>query len=139
MTTPAPPERMKEWARLIAMREAGEGVALPFHRAISSLRIGLETLVGANGADAMVYRAIFLARRELGLVVEAQSGERRLRESLTNQDGAAGAVFTEKVMAYLLWLVVEFIGEDLTISFLQQTWPNLDIARSETGPEKSET
>jgi hypothetical protein len=125
-----------ELAQRLAERESDEGVGLPFHRAIASLRLALESMVGPNGADAMVYRAIFLTRRELGLVSEGREQRRRLRESLTEQDGPKGALFTEKVMAHLLWLVMEFIGEDLTLSFVRQTWP--DIQLSSAGDDADE-
>jgi hypothetical protein len=122
-----PPQRIFCLARTLAKRESVNGVDLPFHRAIANFRLGLETLVGPHGADAMVYRAIFLTRRRLGLVVTSVAGQTRERESLIQLEGSKGSIFTENVLAHLIALLIDFIGEDLTLSYLREAWPGLEI------------
>lgn len=127
---PQPPPRVHDLVHQLAERESRDDGGLPFHRVVVSIRLGLESLLGPSGADAMVYRAIFLTRRELGLVSDVRDAQGlRQRERFTEQEGPEAAEFTKKVVAHLIWMIIEFIGEDLTLSFIRQIWPDVVYPR----------
>jgi hypothetical protein len=90
----------------------------------------LETLVGRGGAAALLGRAVNLARREfafLGAVRLQLDGPVTLDglpEALQGQSAAEAEAASLALLATLLGLLVNLVGEDLGLRPVMQIWSN---------------
>lgn len=119
---------------------AGEpsGAKMPvLVRVSEKLRRPISTLAGATGFRALLARALSLARTQAPALSAVQVNpdgalDWGMDSALGNGDGAreingesgqAGAV----LIAHLLGLLSNFIGETLTLRLLHDAWPDLPV------------
>jgi hypothetical protein len=95
----------------------------------------LGRLVGIGGYRALLQRALILAQRESptlsGVEVKADG-------SMVGLEGAA-AEANSILIAHLIHLLMTFIGQSLTLTLLQDIWPEikgLDEPSGKDGHEK---
>lgn len=125
--------------RLIALEAAcagasGKGECVTA-RVADKLRVRLARLAGIAGYKSLMSRALALARAELPSLNEVQVRPDGTLESFDaggrTDDADAGAV----LIAHLLGLLVTFIGEQLTLGFVRDAWPDADITGLDAGKE----
>ena len=117
--------------RLLALEAARQGVAAArVHegvRVCEKLRISLTRLAGADSFTSLLGRALVLARTEVpslhGITVKQDCSMDGL-EKLARKDGTEA---TAALTAYLLWLLVTFIGEPLTLRLVREAWPDSSV------------
>jgi len=93
--------------------------------ACETLRRAVTRFAGADGFDALMRRALALARAEVPSLHTVTLGAEGGLEGL-EQVGPDGAV---ALTAHLLALLVTFMGEPLTSRILREGWPNASLAR----------
>jgi hypothetical protein len=114
-------------AACLAAGDSTEGAATKgAAAAFDKLRLRLGRVIGAIGFDALVHRAVVLARQEHG------GSPDHLDEAtlfINAAEPAAGTrasdTFVTAVAANAVLLLVTFIGEPLTLKILQDVWPQL--------------
>jgi hypothetical protein len=108
-------------------------------RACEKLRGPLSTLVGIVGFRSLLSRALTLAKAKVpwlgGVQINPEGPlefpaavEAQLQMDEAAEGGAA-------LIAELLGLLVTFIGEDLTLRFVQGVWPKAALSASESGED----
>lgn len=125
----------RELAQRLLWNEAGGRLGpevLPAaERTFGLLRRRLTDLLGQAGFTALLRRALHLAQAEYpiltalvvgGTAAETLSGLREL-EVADATESASIAVALTALLAHLIWLMVTFIGEDLTIRLIDEIWP----------------
>lgn len=126
------PPAVQELARRLLMIEAVHGgpPASPGDesvRVVEKLRVTLTKLMGTAGFQALLSRALSLAKAELPPL-----GELRVREDGSlegfdvferNQDAEAVRNGGVILVGQFLGLLVTFIGKPLTMRLLHDTWP----------------
>lgn len=136
------PPGAREYARRILQHEGngcpdGAAVADALERAWGKLSSRLEPLLG-KGADALITRAVHLARREfpfLGLVRPAISASVEflgVRESLSGRSGAEAEAAGVAVLESLVGLLVGLLGENLGLAPVRAIWPDVVPGAAET-------
>ena len=139
MQVPSP--SVQSWARRLLAAEAAKEAGLDspgtgVMRVTGKLRVSLTQFVGADGFAALMGRALALSRRE-GLP-SLQNARVAADGSLDGIENAP--VDTEEdreaaiaITANLLWLLVTFIGEPLTLRLVSETFPAAsDRTKAET-------
>ncbi len=104
-------------------------------RVLEALRQPLSTLVGFQGYQVLLARALTLARAKDPLLQEAtiQPDGSLSGLSQTNvETSEAGVILT----AQLLQLLATFIGNELTLRILIGVWPNLTIPSTASSQEE---
>jgi hypothetical protein len=106
-------------------------VAEAAEAAFEKLRLHLSTFLGPDGFQTLLERALTLARAEfpwLGVVQAGDDGSLKglLLAAAHGRDPAEAADGFTAVLAQFLGLLVDFIGEDLTLRLLRGVWPALD-------------
>lgn len=119
------PETRALAERLVALEARAANVSpadrLATCRACEKLRRPLVTLTGAAGFSSLLTRALTLAARE----------EPALSEVEVETDGSLKGLYGKAadahpvLVAYLLSLLITFIGETLTMELLHDVWPDL--------------
>lgn len=92
------------------------------------LRLAVERLAGRDGFYALLRRAAALARNEApGLARLTVTPDGSLQPSAAPPESAGGGEdheqAAEAITAHLLWLLVTFIGEQLTMQLVHEAWP----------------
>jgi hypothetical protein len=95
-------------------------------RVCEKLRRPLITLTGAAGFSSLLLRALTLARHEAPALSVVQV---RPDGSMEGLEGAA-ANATPVLVAYLLSLLITFIGDTLTMRLLHDIWSELPDSTS---------
>lgn len=125
-------------ARQVLALEAGgqlraEELARAVERACRRLRLHLADVIGPVGFDSLLTRALRLAQGEvpaLERIALAEDLEPSLQGAhefaATHGPVAAGDAFAA-ILAHFIWLLITFIGEDLGLHLIRETWP--EIAR----------
>ena len=98
----------------------------------------LDRLIGAGGFRALLNRALYLAKKKYawleGVGIEDHPGceFKNLREAVKGKKPATVDEACTLILANVIWLLVTFIGEDITIGLIQEAWPDIrtDIAAS---------
>ena len=115
--------------RLLAASQSAAGS--PGEQAVlvnEKLRISLTQFAGADGFASLLRRALALASAETPVLHGAtDSADGRLEglEQLATLPGSVAAAATVAITANLLGLLVQFIGEPLTLRLVRDAWPNL--------------
>ena len=124
-----PSTSIRELARRLLAEEAASRTTTDAHEADlvnEKLRVSLTRLAGADSFAALMRRAVVLSRTEapaLETVKDAADGGMKGSEGHAVRT-AGGAVEHEALVAtHLLWLLVTFIGEQLTLRLVRETWP----------------
>jgi hypothetical protein len=132
--------RMRDHAQRILRYEntvshPGEPAIPVLCRVFDGLRRSLGTLVGVNGFRALLIRALTLAKAHacsLGqLRVEADGSLDGLGEHCENEGPEPGV----ELIASLLGLLAEFIGESLMLQILRNVWPHAALPNTEPSGE----
>jgi hypothetical protein len=129
------PPALDELVRRLVRQEAGgstdpESLAAAMEGALRKLSRELETLVGRGGVAALIGRAVNLAKRELpflGVVrlePSAPVALGGLRESLQGRDPAEAEAASVALLASLLGVIVNLLGEDLGLRPVWNVWPS---------------
>jgi hypothetical protein len=108
--------------------------------ACQRLRDHLGRLIGPTGVLALLGRAIALERTESPFLntvrVEANGRLSGLREAIQEEEDSRVSAGLAAVLANFLWLLVTFIGEDLTLRLASQVWPDVPLHASGPGSEE---
>jgi hypothetical protein len=116
-------ERIRNLAQKLLSYESAAGkhteenTTLDAAGVLDALRRHLSVLSGVNGFDAIMSRALALAKAQnadLQAVQLAPDGSLRRLSEICNREPAAGV----EVIAQLLGLLVTFVGESLTLRIL---------------------
>ena len=137
---------VRNLVRLLLAHEAGANRSEPAGGEVNAalsvlvkLRAHLSTLVGIAGFDALLTRALALARTEASWLraVRVQAGAtlEGFSETAQKQPAEAVAEGSAALLAQLLGLLVTFIGEALTLHLVKDIWPEarLDAAKDGHG------
>jgi hypothetical protein len=91
----------------------------------------LKLLIGTAGLYALFARGLYLAKAEypwLDLVEMEQNPDcalKGLREAAEQQDSDDAIKGFAAITANIIWLLVTFIGEDIILGVMYETWPEL--------------
>ena len=118
------------------------GNAFAAQRALDKLRRHLATLVGVAGFQALVSRALALAKPEsdwLEAVRVKSDGSldgfvEAARERAADEVAKGGAA----LLAQLLGLLVAFIGEGLTLRLVREAWSDATLGEVRTDVKESQ-
>ncbi|MDQ3549421.1 MAG: hypothetical protein M3439_11460 [Chloroflexota bacterium] len=129
---------MKDVAqRLLAHETDGrsdiDALAVAIERIHLLLRDRLGGLIGQAGFAALFSRALHLARREnpiligISLDTQSRSGLQGTREFAMANAGDPGtaALALAKILEHVIWLLITFIGEELSMRLIADIWPEL--------------
>ena len=143
-------KREKELARQLLVQEAGgdrsaQGMVDAIERVFGRLYRNMLGLIGLDGFDVLVKRALYLARLEFPFVVSVTV------QCLPDQcrfDGLAAAVLgrpptevdeaTSAILGYFFWLIVTFVGDNLFYRLIGGAWPGFTIEEKEPGSEETQ-
>ncbi len=136
MDTPSP--SIRDLARRLlaaeaAIQSAAEPRVHPAVRVCEKLRVSLTRFAGVDGFAALLRRALALAREEvpeLQGITEKTDGSLEGLEKLVADAGNSGVGGSDAALAitvYLLWLLVTFIGEPLTVRLAREAWPDASL------------
>jgi hypothetical protein len=95
----------------------------------------LETALGPHGLQALVDRAIQITAREYPWLSTVRSGAAAdcplsgLTEAGETMDVAEAMEGYAALLASIIWLLMTFIGEDLTLRFVRHAWPNVSFSK----------
>lgn len=138
-----------ELVRRLLEHEAGgardaESLAAAVDRACRKLSVELVTLVGRGGVSALFGRAVSLAKREFPALAEvrlqpdAPLSFDALRESLRGLGPAEAESASTTVLANLLGLLVNLLGQDLGLRPVMSVWPDLSPQAGSPTPKETE-
>ena len=100
----------------------------------------LARLIGPAGVLALLGRAMALERTESPFLstvrVEANGRLSGLREAIQEEEDSRVSAGLAAVLANFLWLLVTFVGEDLTLRLVSQVWPDAPLRASGPGSEE---
>lgn len=112
-------------ARLVAFEAAAQNQSVNHVLATcgvcEKLRRPLTTLAGTAGFTSVLSRALTLAQREAPALRVAQVRPDGSMEGLSGNTSEAQSI----LVAYLLNLLLTFIGEALTMRLLSDIWPDV--------------
>jgi HPt (histidine-containing phosphotransfer) domain-containing protein len=104
----------------------------------------LDSLVGTGGFRALFERALYLAKKEhswlKGMEIQSYPGcelnapteataeiqPKEIRESFT------------LILANVIWLLVNFIGEDIVFGLMEEAWPDMKIGTPASGSKEGQ-
>jgi hypothetical protein len=122
---------------LLAAEAASQSAAEPrAHAAVrvcEKLRVSLTRFAGVDGFAALLRRALTLAREEVPAlhgITEKTDGSLEGLEKLVADGGDSGVEGSDAAVAitvHLLWLLVTFIGEPLTVRLAREAWPDASL------------
>ena len=129
------------------MHEAGERPRTEdfvdaMERVCQALHVRLTPLLSAAGVNALLGRAITLAAREfpvlagIGAIKAPDCSLGGLRDALDEQDPSGAADVLVAIFGNFLWLLVDFIGENLGLRKVREAWPDVPFTPPATSSEK---
>lgn len=113
------------------------GAAETMERVCQRLQQRLNLLIGTAGLYALFARALNLAKAEypwLDMVEMAQDPDcslKGLREAAEQQDSDEASKGFAAITANIIWLLVTFIGEDIILGLMYETWPEVKTGTSD--------
>lgn len=129
-TIPSP--KMQDLARHLLAYESGADSSAVV-RVSEKLRRPLCMLAGAAGFRSLLSRALTLAKREIdGLDAVSVKPDGSL-DSLSGLQDSEVLDFGVELIAQMLGLLVTFVGEPLTLSIVQEVWPELSVGDTNSG------
>jgi hypothetical protein len=143
MSLKIPSPNARETATQLLAYETGAGEPpdasfLPAIRVCEKLRRPICTLAGSTGFNALLGRALNLAKAQdpqlAGTRVQLDGSLEGFNEPRIHEDGPAGLVLIEQ----LLSLIHAFIGQDLTLRLMAEVWPDLPALGAEVDGEMEE-
>lgn len=144
MTEPSPD--LRELAQRLLAYEAGgreqpEELSAAAERVCQGLYRQISPLVGSLGFGVLFSRALKQARAEFpfleGVGSEAQAGQclRGLPESVRERDPGEANRAVVAIIADFLELLANFIGPDLSMRLVYQSWPEVRPVQAASGVE----
>ncbi len=134
--TPAIEDLARRLIAFEAVNDPSDGRVGAAARTCKQLQLRLERLVGPVGFRVLMMRALALATADAPWLESVRVGSDGLLEefdSATNrpEGGGVGA----EVVIRLLGLLVEFVGEPLTLRLVHESWPEstIDVAARRGG------
>lgn len=119
-----------------------EGLAAAIDNVFGHLYQRLKGLIGPAGYDALLQRALYLARAGspfLGNVKVAVSPDdvslEGLQASVREQDPAVVREGLASMLAQFIWLLVTFVGETLALRLIYEAWPEVMPEATGSGSE----
>jgi hypothetical protein len=97
-------------------------------RVCEKLRISLTRFAGADGFTALLRRALVLAQAEvpsLQMVKITTDGRLEGLEEFVADAENPGVEAAIAITAHLLWLLVTFVGEPITLRLAREAWPDI--------------
>ena len=136
----APPQPLVDFAGALLRHEAAKAgnvdeVEIGFRAVCRALHERLSPLISAPGFETLLGRAITLAARTFPVLASlnvatdgdcAVSGVPGVTETHAPTDVADALT---AVLAYFLWLLVTFIGENLGLRKVREVWPEVAFGR----------
>jgi len=133
-----PTPELKNLARRLLAHEAKKSpspvkLAEALEVCCQRLQKGLDPLIGAGGFRALLDRAFYLTKKEHswleGVALEDYPSceLRALREQINGQEAAVISETFTVILANIIWLLVTFIGEDITLGLLAEAWPDIKV------------
>ena len=125
--------------RLSGTPATSAAAAEAMQRSCGELYRILETAMGPHGLQALVDRAIQITVREYPWLATVRSGTAAdcplsgLTEAVEDLDVADAAEGYAALLASIIWLLMTFIGEDLTLRFVRHAWPNVTFSKLSEG------
>ena len=119
--------------RMLAASQTGSGPHVPEVVAvIERLQISLAKFAGDAGSTSLLRRAVVLASADVPSLQSVKIGPNGRLDGIEQlaAETVAGALGDEAavaITAHLLWLLVAFIGEPLTLRLLRESWPDTRI------------
>jgi hypothetical protein len=125
----APSPFMRDLARrlLLASRTGGEPRENDAMRICQTLRVSLTRFAGADGFVSLLRRALVLAGAEEPLLQSVQIGPDGRLAGLEQIAPDKAADAAAALTAHVLWLLVTFIGEPLTLRLVREAWPDVSV------------
>ena len=129
MTRNSPSPTIRGYAGQLLVHEASGTGPAAASQVFEGLRRPLIALTGVNGFSVLLARALALTQRELP----------RLNGLSVTSDGtieglsAIGGEFRDVsilLVAYLLELLITFIGESLMLQIVAEVWPDLALGQT---------
>jgi hypothetical protein len=117
------------------------GAAETMERVCQRLQQRLRLLIGAGGMYALFARALHLAESEhpwLGVVQMEEHPDcslKGLQHAAEQRDSEEASKGFASMTANIIWLLVTFIGEDLTLGLVYEAWPEIKNGASAYGAE----
>jgi hypothetical protein len=101
-------------------------------RVCEKLRVPLTRFAGVDGFTALLRRALALAREEVPAlhgITEKNDGSLEGLEFVADagNSGVGGSDAAVAITVHLLWLLVTFIGEPLTVRLAREAWPDASL------------
>lgn len=119
-------------ARAAEDDQSPEGLAIAAEHVLSHLYQQLERLVGLTGYEALLRRALFLARVEAPFLQKVKAvllpndvQLEGLQASIRGNDSAVIRQGLVAVLANFIWLLVTFVGEELALRLIRQACPEV--------------
>ena len=130
-----PPPSVRALARRLLALEAASPAGTDAHvpqavRVCERLRISLTRFAGADGFTALLRRALALARAEfpsLSRVTVKPDCSIDGLEALAADEADGGIEASAALIAHLIFLLVTFIGEPLTLRLVREAWPDASL------------
>jgi hypothetical protein len=140
MDTPSPSTRDLARRLLAASKTASNPHVPEAVVVIEKLRSSLTKFAGFEGFASLLRRALRLASADvpsLKSVKVASDGRLEGFEQIVADrgTGAAGDAAAVAVIAHLLWLLVTFIGEPLTLTLVREAWSHNSLDESSSTRE----
>jgi hypothetical protein len=136
-----PDRALHEIARR-AMKAHAPGAAASAAAAADALQLScgdlyriLETAMGPGGLNALLGRAIQLTARDYPWLSEVKPGAtsdcalQGLADSAEGLEANEASEGYAALLATVMWLLMSFIGEDLTLRFVRHAWPKLSFSK----------
>jgi len=109
------------------------GVHTAAERVCQKLSTRLSRLVSPAGSQAILSRALHLARADFSFLEQVRAGItpetcfEELAEHINDVEDGEARQGLLAVLGILLDLLVAFIGEDLTVRLVREVWPDLPL------------
>jgi hypothetical protein len=110
-------------------------------RTFEKIRLHVAKLVGAAGFQALLARALALAKAEVpwleAVRVQADGSLEGFAEAAQQQNADVAAQGSATLLAQLLGLLITFVGNYLTLRLMCDIWP--DACQNDSNPGTEET
>lgn len=139
----APPELRKLSRRLLEHQAANlshpQALSDTAGSVCQKLQEKLVTLIGTDGCRVLIARAWVLTRREFPDLNSIETKEScHLQGSMRGLDPDQAMEAQVVMLANLLWLLMIFIGEDLSMHLMYELWPDLSPGELDSSAEEAE-
>lgn len=127
-----PSESIRDLAtRLLAAESAARAREDPHEAVIVFEKLGVSMIrfAGADGFTSLARRSLAMAAQDLPLlngITVAPGGHVEGLKEMTAADADGGADAAQALTVHLLWLLVTFIGEPITLRLVRESWPEVE-------------